>query len=256
MASRRRLQGASSNRRPSERGRLPLRFSTYKAPASRVASRIQKREPRRPLRRSPRLNRLPLLNEATSREAEQSPAAAGERRSLRLKLQPPTGGAVKQSEPRQSFIQVPQPRGQKRGREGHVSGNRKRRRKSDTPLVPEDQPQNTRDIDPIDHWRRSGHFWPQDWSKKPNPTVRHLLARKKSTSSLRRKRSDSELATEASNTPSDQKSREAKSAPYRDVRYSVVLATKAASWTRMTGVSTGTTSYLFTNFCTLSSWFR
>lgn len=55
-----------------------------------------------------------------------------------------------------------------------------------------------------------------------NPAMSHLLARKKSTNSLRRKRS------EGSNTSSDQKSREAKSAPYRDARYETLLATKGS----------------------------
>ncbi|KAK5337107.1 hypothetical protein LTR43_012592, partial [Exophiala xenobiotica] len=50
----------------------------------------------------------------------------------------------------------------------------------------------------------------------------HLLARKKSTASLRRKRSDSESGAPSS-TPSDQKPREEKSAPYQDPRYRVLL---------------------------------
>ena len=61
-----------------------------------------------------------------------------------------------------------------------------------------------------------------------NPAMSHVLARKKSTGSLRRKRSDSELAEQSSNTPSDQKSREAKSTPYRDARYEVLLSTKGS----------------------------
>ncbi|KAK5548032.1 hypothetical protein LTR46_011978 [Exophiala xenobiotica] len=54
----------------------------------------------------------------------------------------------------------------------------------------------------------------------------HLLARKKSATSLRRKRSDSESGAPSSTTPSDQKPREEKSAPYQNVRYETVLATK------------------------------
>ena len=61
-----------------------------------------------------------------------------------------------------------------------------------------------------------------------SPAMSRLLARKKSTSSLPRKRSGSELGEQSSNTPSDQKSREAKSAPYRDARYGVLLATKGS----------------------------
>jgi hypothetical protein len=54
--------------------------------------------------------------------------------------------------------------------------------------------------------------------------MERLLARKKSSSHLSRKRSNS--ATSA--TPSDQKPREEKSAPYRDQRYETLLGTKGS----------------------------
>lgn len=50
----------------------------------------------------------------------------------------------------------------------------------------------------------------------------HMLARKKSKASLSRKRSNSET----SSTPSDERPREEKSAPYRDPRYETLLSTK------------------------------
>jgi hypothetical protein len=53
---------------------------------------------------------------------------------------------------------------------------------------------------------------------------RRLLARKKSSSNLSRKRSNSATST----TPSDQKPREEKSAPYRDARYPLLLQTKGS----------------------------
>ena len=54
--------------------------------------------------------------------------------------------------------------------------------------------------------------------------MEHLLARKKFLLSLNRKRSNSGSST----TPSDQKPREEKSAPYRDPRYKILLATKGS----------------------------
>lgn len=54
----------------------------------------------------------------------------------------------------------------------------------------------------------------------------HLLARKKSSSNLSRKRSNSGMSTTPSITtvtPSDQRPREEKSAPYRDQRYETLL---------------------------------
>ncbi|KJZ70771.1 hypothetical protein HIM_09855 [Hirsutella minnesotensis 3608] len=72
---------------------------------------------------------------------------------------------------------------------------------------------------PIDFWAREGQ-WPQEYLE---PDMEHLLARKKSLS-LVRKRSNSATST----TPSDQKPREEKSAPYRDPRYKTLLATKGS----------------------------
>jgi hypothetical protein len=53
--------------------------------------------------------------------------------------------------------------------------------------------------------------------------MKGLLARKKSSSNLSRKRSNS-----ASSTPSDQKPREEKSAPYRDQRYETLLEVRGS----------------------------
>ena len=63
----------------------------------------------------------------------------------------------------------------------------------------------------------------------------HLLARRKSTRSLPRKRSEPGSLTASSTTPSDQKSREEKSAPYQDARYEVVLGTKGSYMGRYVG---------------------
>ncbi|KAI9675160.1 MAG: hypothetical protein M1829_003520 [Trizodia sp. TS-e1964] len=52
--------------------------------------------------------------------------------------------------------------------------------------------------------------------------MHHLLARQKSTASLRRKRSEASLT---SATPSDQKPREEKSSPYRNASYPTLLET-------------------------------
>jgi len=65
----------------------------------------------------------------------------------------------------------------------------------------------------------------------------HLLARKKSTASLRRKRSDSESGAPSSTTPSDQKPREEKSAPYQDPRYDSLLEAKGSFMGKYVGRS-------------------
>ncbi|KAH6665192.1 hypothetical protein B0J14DRAFT_620938 [Halenospora varia] len=58
--------------------------------------------------------------------------------------------------------------------------------------------------------------------------LNHLLARRKSSSSLRDKQSEAGSVTPSSTTPSDQKPREAKSAPYTRPSYTTVLATKGS----------------------------
>jgi hypothetical protein len=56
----------------------------------------------------------------------------------------------------------------------------------------------------------------------------HLLARKKSSSTLRGKQSEAGSAAPSSTTPSDQQSREAKSTPYKTPQYRTILATKGS----------------------------
>ncbi|KAH7129635.1 hypothetical protein B0J13DRAFT_140164 [Dactylonectria estremocensis] len=94
-------------------------------------------------------------------------------------------------------------------------------------LRPSDYPPQSdhEEIDPIAHWAREGH-WPRQYIEQ-DPNMERLLARKKSSSSMRsRKRSEPGSASSA--TPSDQKPREEKSAPYRDPRYKTLLETKGS----------------------------
>ncbi|KAK0621182.1 hypothetical protein B0T17DRAFT_508556 [Bombardia bombarda] len=100
-----------------------------------------------------------------------------------------------------------------------------KRRQITRPTVPETSDNAAADNvdpdDPIDIWRRGGSWAPQ----YPEPDMDHLLARKRSSKSLRGlKRSNSGSST----TPSDQKPREEKSAQYRDQRYETLLATKGS----------------------------
>lgn len=98
-------------------------------------------------------------------------------------------------------------------------------------------------VGPIGYWAREGH-WPEEYFRESDQTrkdlerdswferyweeqsnMSHMLAKKKSSSSLRGKRREAGSATPSSTTPSDEKQREAKSAPYRDPRYKVLLST-------------------------------
>jgi len=58
--------------------------------------------------------------------------------------------------------------------------------------------------------------------------MNHLLAKKKSLSSLRDKQSEASSATHSSTTPSNQKPREVKSTLYQDACYETILATKGS----------------------------
>ena len=58
--------------------------------------------------------------------------------------------------------------------------------------------------------------------------MNYLLARKKSLSSIRRKRSEPGSVTPSSTTPNDQKPREDKSAPYQHPGYEALLAAEGS----------------------------
>ncbi|KAL8291019.1 hypothetical protein RB600_006485 [Gaeumannomyces tritici] len=71
--------------------------------------------------------------------------------------------------------------------------------------------------DPISFWVEEGR-WPEDLFRPEEvPIMQRLLARKKLPSN-----------SATSETPSDQRPREEKSAPYRDPRYETLLATKGS----------------------------
>ncbi|KAH8686626.1 hypothetical protein GQ44DRAFT_780938 [Phaeosphaeriaceae sp. PMI808] len=131
-----------------------------------------------------------------------------------------------------------QPRGQKRLHEAEHSSpsipaepSSKRLRASvetaaarpadlETPLGKTEIP-----VDPVGYWiRRSA--WPKEYFES-DPMDR-ILASKKSVPSLRRKRSESDSLVASSTVPSDQKSRDGKSAPYQQPRYETLLETKGS----------------------------
>ncbi|KAL7928500.1 hypothetical protein V8C35DRAFT_325907 [Trichoderma chlorosporum] len=72
-------------------------------------------------------------------------------------------------------------------------------------------------VNPVAVWAQEGK-WPQEYFEP------EIVARKDSQPSLSHKRSSSA----SSATPSDQRPREEKSAPYRDPRYKTLLATKGS----------------------------
>ncbi|EJT81795.1 hypothetical protein GGTG_01770 [Gaeumannomyces tritici R3-111a-1] len=78
------------------------------------------------------------------------------------------------------------------------------------------------DPDPIAFWAKEQH-WPEGLFKPA--TMERLLMRKKSSSGLSRKRSNSVASTTAA---SDQKPRAEKSAPYKNAQYSLLLQTKGS----------------------------
>jgi len=77
----------------------------------------------------------------------------------------------------------------------------------------------------ISHWAEQ-KTWPKEYFQEDS--MHHLIARQKSSASLRRKRSDASLTT--SMTPSDQRPREEKSAPYRNASYPTLLKTLGDSY--------------------------
>ncbi|KAL7938441.1 hypothetical protein V8C35DRAFT_288066 [Trichoderma chlorosporum] len=106
--------------------------------------------------------------------------------------------------------------GQTRSIEETPDSVRAKRRRTSTPAAVE----TATESDPIAVWIRDGRWTGRD----SKPEMEHALARKRSTNSPHRKRSDSG----SSATPSDQRPREEKSAPYRDPRYRILLETKGS----------------------------
>lgn len=78
----------------------------------------------------------------------------------------------------------------------------------------------------IDYWRREGR-WPKQCFRQEYD-MELLLAPRRSSSSLRREEFDAGSMTPRSITPSDQRPREEKSAPYKDPRYPTLLETKGS----------------------------
>lgn len=69
-------------------------------------------------------------------------------------------------------------------------------------------------------------MWPDNLFKKDDideDNLHRVITRKKSSASFRRKTSEPSLITQSSDTPSDQRPREEKSAPYRHARYKLQL---------------------------------
>ena len=96
----------------------------------------------------------------------------------------------------------------------------------------------------VGYWSEKGR-WPTEYFNQDDQTrkdfekyngipwvteigLNHLLARKKSSSSLRGKQSEASSTAPSSATPSDQKPREAKSIPYTRPSYETILATKGS----------------------------
>ncbi|WEW55719.1 hypothetical protein PRK78_001152 [Emydomyces testavorans] len=150
---------------------------------------------------------------------------------------------------KENRLNSPQFRTRKRSREGEGPLNdiankpvRKRQRASPAGFAS----RKTTSIDPIEHWRQE-QTWPEEYFEPEDP-MSHLRAKRKSTPPLRRKRSQSALAA-SSNTPSDQKPREEKSAPYRDPHYEVLLETNGSFMRKYVGIDEKDVTSESTDLC-------
>ncbi|KAL2361680.1 hypothetical protein RJZ56_005428 [Blastomyces dermatitidis] len=125
---------------------------------------------------------------------------------------------------------------QTHAREQNMKPNHKRSCEDQAPPVPKrlrlsihSSANNWKKADLIEYWCKAIR-WPEEYFEaQPGQTedMSHLLARKKSSASLRCKNSTSSLAT-GSNTPTDQESRDEKNAKYRSATYETLLATKGS----------------------------
>lgn len=83
-----------------------------------------------------------------------------------------------------------------------------------------------KEVNPIEYWTKELH-WPNEYFE-PDNNMNHLLARKKSSSSLRSKKWETGFAAPTSLTPSDQRPRELKSALYSRPSYTTGLANQGS----------------------------
>ncbi|KAK5215340.1 hypothetical protein LTR96_011170 [Exophiala xenobiotica] len=169
---------------------------------------IKKGQKQSALRRSARLDRLIEVNQSQPKASHQPlPSPVSDIKSSNRAHPPPTLLPSKPPKRKRETEQQLNPPSPKRPR---IS--------CPTPSV--------QDVDSVTYWTLTYH-WPQGYFNESGE-MSHLLARKKSTASLRRKRSDSESGAPSSTTPSDQKAREEKSSPYKDARYEALLAAKGS----------------------------
>lgn len=115
----------------------------------------------------------------------------------------------------------------------------KRARASKTP-VSEQTEWKTISEARIDHWLENGNWLTEEQEQiidHSRDIAHHALARKRSSASLRRKRSDTSTNPETvlTRTPSDQQPREQKSAPYRHPRYEGQLSERGSFMCRYKG---------------------
>ncbi|KAB5581155.1 hypothetical protein GE09DRAFT_1085286 [Coniochaeta sp. 2T2.1] len=196
----------------------------------------------------------PSLAPKTQGKRPQGIRKSAPRKRGRLQEQPvtkrtgcnrPSRSAISQTSPQQDLSAPVQDRGRKRKQsientlEPNPDPDPKRQRTSPTRpaedafIEPAISTGASKHVDHIAFWAEQGR-WPKDWPEETSETdstmstMDRLLARKKSSSNLTRKRSNSATST----TPSDQKPREEKSAPYRNQRYETLLEIKGSYMTQ------------------------
>ncbi|KAF2871234.1 hypothetical protein BDV95DRAFT_573569 [Massariosphaeria phaeospora] len=193
-------------------------------------------------------NRDRLAPQTRRQQSKQSDQAGKRPQGVRKEQRPPRRSArlspksgeyaEQQRSPTAKKTLQQRRRGQKRSREAEdlpvdvTTASFSKRPRTSPPEFTATRPAIETPIDPVDYWRRE-QTWPKDYFE-PEDTMNHLLARRKSTPSLRRKRSEGSLAA-SSITPSDQKPREEKSAPYTTARYEILLETKGSYMGRYVG---------------------
>ncbi|KAJ9503205.1 hypothetical protein H2202_001359 [Exophiala xenobiotica] len=176
-------------------------FSTRLTSKGKRPQGIKKGQKQNPLRRSARLDRLIEVNETQPKASPQPlPSPVSDIKSPN-----------RAHTPRNPLPSKP-PKRKREEQQLNPASPKRPRTSCPSPSV--------QDVDSVTYWTQT-HRWPRGYFNESGE-MNHLLARKKSTASLRRKRSDSESGAPSS-TPSDQKPREEKSAPYQDPRYRVLL---------------------------------
>ncbi|OJD15840.1 hypothetical protein AJ78_03937 [Emergomyces pasteurianus Ep9510] len=256
-------QRRSKAKKPGHQAKSSIKVEALKAQdRGRRLQRVKRGQPRSPVRRSGRLEEIrrnPECNDINTKQKHPYPFSKSDLPGASLLLNPIAPLPDKDRKRKRSWgpeDPIPHP----------AEDHQKRLRTTTSTAAVESSSVETTadhglpnhvcesDINPIDYWVQRGQ-WPKKYFGQEG-SMDSLFARKRSTSSFRRKQSESGSVTSFI-TPSDQKPRDEKSAPYTVPRYQTVLESRGSFMKKSRGgITDGSSTLIKSMLNTVSSLLR